>query len=170
MPDFPDDWYWQVAGDTTVWSSARFAYVDPTVDTAFQTWASNGNQAVAISDRYSLSQLMTGQRLSDYLMMGIVITCTGAPGLSSTYALDPLTLDQVGTVARDSACGLNLPGGYVSFAYPDINGVMRSFNASQIQHLYMAMRDFVLAITTAIAQLALQVPGIVLPPNTATIP
>ena len=73
-------------------------------------------------DRPSLSNLMTGQRLSDYLGAGLAVTFTSAPSLSSTYALDPLTLSQTGNVAKDSASGLGLPGGLVSFTYPDING------------------------------------------------
>ena len=59
-----DAWYWQVVGDTNFWSSASFSYVEPD-DATFQAWAAAGNQVTPITDRPSLSNLMTGQRLSD---------------------------------------------------------------------------------------------------------
>lgn len=166
-----DAWYWQVAGDTNFWSSAQFAYVTPS-DATFQAWAAAGNQVVAIGDRPSLSKVMTVQRLPDYFDSGLAVTFTSDPGNSSTYALDPLTISQVGTVARDSASSpsLGLPGGLASFTYPDINGVPISFSATQIQGLYMAMRDYVFLATSAVAALVFQVPGAAMPPATATLP
>ncbi len=164
-----DNWYWQVSGDTNFWSSAQFAYVVPD-DATFQEWAAAGNQVVTILDRPSLSNLMTGQRLTDYLSTGLTVTFTSAPSLSSTYALDPLTLSQTGNVAKDSASGLGLPGGLASFTYPDINGSPMAFSATQIQGLYMAMRDYVFQATSSVAALVFQVPGAAMPPATATLP
>ena len=164
-----DAWYWQVSGDTNFWTSAQFAYVVPD-DATFQAWAAAGNQVVAIPDRPSLSGLMTGQRLTDYLGAGLAVTFTSAPDLSSTYALDPLTLSQTGNVAKDSASGLGLPGGLVSFTYPDINGNPMAFSPAQIQGLYMAQRDYVFLATSSVAALVFLVPGAAMPPATATLP
>ena len=98
------------------------------------------------------------------------MTFTSAPSLSSTYALDPLTLSQISDVAVASASGLGLPGSISSFTYPDINGVPMSFSATQIQGLYQAARDYVFNTTSAVAALVFLVPGAALPPATATLP
>ena len=163
-----DDWYWRVAGDTNVWSSARFAYVPPS-DAAYQTWLSASNSFTPISDRPSLSQVMSNQRIPSFLGAGLAVVFSVAPALSSTYALDPVTLDQVGTVARDSASGLGLPGSLPAFVYPDINGVPVAFTGVQIGQLYQAMRDYVYEVNTNVAQLVFRVPGTMMPPTTTTI-
>lgn len=85
------------------------------------------------------------------LAAGISITSTGSPSISATYALDQTTLDQIGSVARDAAAGLGLPGGAGSFTYPDINSVPRALSSANVQALYKAMRDLVFALNTQAA-------------------
>lgn len=85
---------------------------------------------------------------------GIAITSTAAPALSATYALDATTLDQIGSVARDSAAGLGLPGGAPSFTYPDATGAPRVFSEAQIIALYKAQRDLLFILNSQAAIMA----------------
>ena len=84
--------------------------------------------------------------LASKLEFGIAITSTGTPALDATYALDPVTLDEIGSVARDAAAGLGLPGGLSTFTYPDITGTPHTFAAADIQNLYKAMRNLLLQL------------------------
>lgn len=88
------------------------------------------------------------------LANGLAVTSTGTSAISATYALDPTTLDQIGSVARDAASGLGLPGALTTFIYPDINSTPRTLTSANVQALYKAMRDIVSALNTqaAIAQ------------------
>jgi hypothetical protein len=92
--------------------------------------------------------------LAEKFALGIAIASTGTPAIDATYALDQTTLDQVGSVARDAAAGLGLPGGGATFVYPDIAGAPRTFTAAAIQGLYKAMRDCVFALNETAATLA----------------
>ena len=89
--------------------------------------------------------------LATKLATGIAITSTSTAALSTTYALDDVTLAQIGSVAQDAAAGLGLPGGGATFVYPDINSVPRTFTSAQIIALYKAMRDLVFQLQTQAA-------------------
>lgn len=91
--------------------------------------------------------------LAQKLAAGLAVTSTATPPLSATYALDPTTLDQVGSVARDAAAGLGLPGSASTFTYPDITGAPHVFASTDIQNLYKAMRDYVFALNETAATL-----------------
>lgn len=95
--------------------------------------------------------LTPGQVLAAKIGIGIAITSTGSASVSATYALDAVTLDQVGSVARDAAAGLGLPGGGSSFAYPDITGAMKTLSAANVQGIYKAMRDLLFALNVQAA-------------------
>lgn len=82
---------------------------------------------------------------------GVNITSTSTPALNSLYALDTTTLDQIGSVARDAASGIGLPGGGSTFTYPDAAGVPHSFTSAQIITLYRAMRDLLFVLNTQAA-------------------
>lgn len=109
----------------------------------FATEASTDDAADVIA--YFLAR-SAAPALAEKLAAGIAITSTATPALDATYALDPTTLDQIGSVARDAGAGLGLPGGLSSFAYPDATGAPHSFSATDIAHLYKAMRDLVFAL------------------------
>lgn len=94
--------------------------------------------------------------LSDKIAQGIAITCAATPALNATYALDDQTLNEIGSVARDSGAGLGLPGGLGTFTYPDIDGSQHTFTAGELQALYKAMRNLLLALNT---QAAIQASG-----------
>lgn len=85
------------------------------------------------------------------LRAGLQVRSTSNPSISSTYALDPQTLDQVGAVARDYASGMGLPGGMSWFAYPDIWRNMHQFSGPDIVRLYQAMRNFIFQLQGAVA-------------------
>lgn len=96
---------------------------------------------------------------------GFAVVFTSNPALSSTYALDQTTLDEIKAVANDSANGLGLPLGADFFSYPDQSGAPRMFTADEIQALYVAMRDyFTLLSYFGAGQIS------VLPPQPITIP
>ncbi len=73
---------------------------------------------------------------------GCAIVFTSNPELSTTYALDQTTLDEINSVANDSANGLGLPLGADYFSYPDQSGTPRMFTADEVQALYTTLRDY----------------------------
>lgn len=85
------------------------------------------------------------------ILAGLGVTSTGTPALNATYALDQTTLDQIGSVARDAAAGLGLPGGGGTFIYPDASGTPHSFSSANVQDLYKAMRDYMFELNTTLA-------------------
>lgn len=87
--------------------------------------------------------------------IGITITSTGNPSLNALYALDPITMDQVGSVARDAASGLGLPGNQATFFYPDANGNQAAFSATELINSYKAMRDLLFALNIQAAIMGL---------------
>jgi hypothetical protein len=113
--------------------------------------------------------MAAGLALATAIASGITIASTGTPALNGVYALDALTMDQVGAVARDAASGLGLPGGGSTFEYPDRAGTPMTFTEQQIIGLYKAMRDLLLGLNTAAAtQRAGGTPT--WPPQTGAIP
>lgn len=151
VPYNPIDCYWFVAGDITqVWSSARMMYV-PVGDDNYQQWLASGLNTTSTNPAAGdLSAVMQEQALPLYFGAGITIVSDSTPAINSTYGLDPTTLDQIGTVARDSAAGFGLPLGAESFQYPDMDGNIRSLSEPNVQNLYKAMRNYVAATTYAI--------------------
>jgi hypothetical protein len=91
--------------------------------------------------------------LAARLAMGLTVTSASAPALNATYALDSLTMDQIGSVARDAGAGLGLPGDAGTFVYPDITGLMHAFTEPQLIALYRAMRNLLLALNTQAAMM-----------------
>lgn len=92
--------------------------------------------------------------LAGKIAAGLAVTCTGDASVSSTYALDAQTMDQIGSVARDAASGLGLPTGAPTFTYPDLGGIPRTFTADRLISLYKAQRDVLFRVNTAAAILA----------------
>lgn len=124
-------------------------------DDIWQQWLADQTMRLQSGTLVSVpSQPNAGQIFASKLAEGIQITSTGTQSLSATYALDDLTLAQIGSIARDAASGLGLPGGGNTFSYPDISGVPKSLSAANVQALYKAMRDLVWQLNTQFAVLA----------------
>lgn len=90
---------------------------------------------------------------------GVMTICETNPSLSTVWALDKVTTDQIGALAKDVASGLGLPMGAEFFQYPDRAGVMRTMTADEVQKLYRAMRDYVLGIVYYDTGRTLSLPG-----------
>lgn len=81
---------------------------------------------------------------------GFAVTFESFPAaLSSRYAVDDQTMNEIGSVARDAGSGLGLPGGLPVFTYPDFNSVPVQFTAAQLTALYKALRDYRFHLDTA---------------------
>lgn len=170
MPIDITDAYWIVTGQPLLaWSSARFTYVATHTDADYQTWVNAGNQAIQIGSFRALAEVMRLQRVPNYLLAGVTVTFTQNSSLTARYALDPLSMDQVGTLARDTASGFGFPGGSISFQYPDFNSNMLSFSALEIQQLYIALRDYTNSIYQAVAALVFELPGAEMPGQSVTV-
>jgi hypothetical protein len=85
---------------------------------------------------------------------GIAITSTSTSTLSGTMALDDVTMNQFGSVARDAASGLGLPGDMPVFVYPTIDGSPFQFNEIQVIAVYKAQRNLLLVLNTQAAMMA----------------
>lgn len=106
--------------------------------------------------------------LAEKIAAGLTVTCTGDPSFSAVYALDAVTMDQIGSVARDVASGLGFPDGE-TFTYPDFAGHPHTFTEARLISLYKAQRLVLSRVNTAAAILANGgVPS--WPDQTATIP
>jgi hypothetical protein len=84
---------------------------------------------------------------------GLAITFTGKPSISATYALDPLSQDQLWNIALGLGAGLGFPQGASSFAYPDASGTPRTFSAAEFKSLAQAVRDYVFQLRATLALL-----------------
>lgn len=84
---------------------------------------------------------------------GLTVTCAGDPSFSAVYALDAVTMDQIGSVARDVASGLGFPDGE-TFTYPDFAGHPHTFTEARLISLYKAQRLVLSRVNTAAAILA----------------
>lgn len=109
------------------------------------------------------------EEMTSKLAAGLAVTSTGTPAISATYALDPVTLDQIRALAGDAKMGLGFPGGASTFDYPDATGTPRTFNATSIVNLYKALRDYVAALNTT-AAILMQGGQAAWPAATTTIP
>lgn len=95
-------------------------------------------------------QQLLAQKIAD----GIAITCTSNSALNKTFALDSVTMDQIGSVARDFASGLGLPMGAPTFTYPSKSGEPCEFTGTQVVALYRAQRDLLFQLNTQAAMIA----------------
>ena len=89
--------------------------------------------------------------LQAQIALGVVLTSTVNPSLNGTYALDPVTIAQVGSLARDVGANLGFPGGGESFAYPDLAGNLHGFTEAQFMAFYRALRDRLLLLNAQAA-------------------
>jgi len=77
---------------------------------------------------------------------GMMTSCEHNPSLSTTWPLDKTTQDRIANVAMASSSGLGLPLGQATFSYPDRGGTMREMTPSEVQNLFIAMRDYLTGI------------------------
>lgn len=148
----PNDWYWYIGTDTSkLWSSKRMTYVTPS-DPDYQNWQALLGVIILISpDTVSLCSAMQQQALPGFLMtMNIQIISNSNPDMNATYGLDPVTLNQIGVVARDVASGIGLPLESTTFQYPSLDGTLKTMSPTDIVNLYKAMRDLVAQISYAV--------------------
>jgi hypothetical protein len=170
MPFDITDAYWTIIGQPNIaWSSARFMYVPIPSDPSYLTWTSAGNRTPQPITQFVLAGIMRVQRVPSYLSAGVTVIFTQNPSLTSLYGLDPVSMDQVGTLARDTASGFGFPGGSISFQYPDFNSNLLSFSALEIQQLYIALRDYTNSVYQAVTALVFQLQGAVMPDTTVTV-
>lgn len=109
-------------------------------------WAVNGNDLVPYT--HPTPPPTPDQALASKISDGIAITCSGDAAVSATYALDAQTMTEVGSVARDAASGLGLPGGGETFIYPDKSGQPHAFTSARLIALYQAMRNLLWVLST----------------------
>ena len=113
-------------------------------------------------------------QMQTVIMAGLTIACAQNASIctstiATTWALDQTTTDQIGSVARDFGTNLGLPGGLSTFTYPDAGQVPRAMPGAQVQEVYKAQRDYLLALDTAIFAASQGAP-LVLPPATVSLP
>jgi hypothetical protein len=149
----PQNWYWQVAGNSTqVWSSARLAYV-PASDSIYEAWLAAGNQPTNIVSAPDLLGVMQQQAVPRFQVSGVAIISTSTPSLSGTYAIDPASLANLTALSTGIAAGKPLPGGGTTFNYADIAGVQRAFTAASFLNLAAAIETYVYDFDQALAAL-----------------
>lgn len=73
---------------------------------------------------------------------GCLVTCTGTPANSATYALDDDTRTNLAAIYSGVKGGDGLPGGQATFAYQDQNLAPHVFDATSIVNLAVALRNY----------------------------
>lgn len=129
-------------------------------------WTITAGRLVAVDPS---PEQLAGQAVADALTQGMIVTSASNPSLNAVYSLDPTTLDQIGSVARDFASGMGLPGGAPTFTYPDQERQPHAFTGDQIVALYIQMRNLLLNINVQGSIMRSGGPGH-FPDNTVTIP
>ena len=139
----PTNWYWVVSGSTTqVWSSARVQYI-PVTDATYQAWLLQAGN--------SPSQVLPGELLDVLLNVwapsvqssGVTVTSTSTPAINGLYDIDPVSLSKISGLATGIAAGRALPGGGLTFNYPDASNTMHAFNNATFMDLAAAIEGFI---------------------------
>jgi hypothetical protein len=121
-----------------------------------QRWTYDGttfSPPVAVAVPLEIQSLT---ELNARIAVGIIITSDSDASLNATYALDDITMGQIGAVARDFSSQLGLPGGIDTFTYRDITGDPpgHAFTGPQIAGLYQRQRDLLTVLNTQAAVMA----------------
>lgn len=151
--DGPNGGYW----NGTAWGAppSGVIAVSSQPNAITDTWSGTAwvpNAAVAAAANAQTSY-------ANAVQAGLTIACgQGASVCSSAiagrWALDPTTLDQIGSVARDFGANLGLPGGLSTFTYPDATQTPRTMSGAQLEEVYKAERDYMLVLQTDLAAAA----------------
>jgi hypothetical protein len=162
-PYTPANWYWIVAGSTTqVYSSAGVAYVS-VLDGTYQAWRTAGNLPTNILNAEELFDVLVAQWAPSYLLVGINLVSTGTPALNGTYALDPVSQQQITGVATSLAAGRGLPGGGSTFLYQG-----HPFSGANFLNFADAAEGYVYGLYQSLGEIVMTGSGS-LPSQTVTI-
>ena len=91
---------------------------------------------------WQAAQALPG-KLAALLGGGLTITSTSTPSLNGTYPCDQGSIDAITEVAAGDAEGEGLPGGAATVSFPDLAGVLHSFDETQFKAWATAVRNFV---------------------------
>ena len=75
--------------------------------------------------------------------------------MNGLWAMDAVTMAQLGAVARDYSSGLGLPNGLSTFTYPMADTTPVTMSGSNVASLYTALRDMVYNISVQAAIMGL---------------
>lgn len=144
------DWYWAVAGDPNVWSSARTGYF-ATSDATYLAWLAD--DPTRIPKAIDSAALLGGVMQQDWLPQALKVVqvqSTGTPALNGTYAIDTLSQAQITGISAGIAAGKGLPGGGGAFFWPDVTGVPHSFNSANFLNFASGIEAFLYSFTQAL--------------------
>ena len=95
---------------------------------AYLAWRAAGG----VADPVPPAPPLTAQQLlATKITAGIALTCTGAPALNATYALDDVSTAQIYQIGLYASQLGSFPSGGTTQAYPDITGVPHTFTIAQ---------------------------------------
>lgn len=147
MPYNPLNWYWIVAGQTNVWSSARVAYV-PVSDATYQAWIAAGNAPTNIGSTAELLQVMLQQWASLVTTGGVAVQSTGTPSINANYGISPQ--DEINLTGLQAAVLTGVTWlGYLR----DVTGTKHAMSATQFTALAVQVLGYVAAFEDALQTL-----------------
>jgi hypothetical protein len=94
------------------------------------------------------------QQAAILLSAGCQIVSTGTPAISGTYALDANSLFNLTALSAGIAAGKPLPGGGITFNYPDISAAQHAFTGANFLDMAVAVEGYVYAINQTLVALA----------------
>lgn len=92
--------------------------------------------------------LTADEELTTRTALGLNITSSDNPMMNGIWALDGVTMGEIGAVARDNASGLGLPQGLSTFTYPMMDTTPVEMSGTNVEDLYKAQRDMVSELNT----------------------
>jgi hypothetical protein len=81
------------------------------------------------------------------LLAGCQIVSTGTPALNATYRIDQAQQQTIAGIATGIAARNRVPGGGADFNYPDIDGNLHAFTATNFLDFASAVEDYVYALS-----------------------
>lgn len=92
--------------------------------------------------------LTADEELYARIALGINITSANNSAMNGLWALDGVTMGEIGAVARDYASGLGLPQGFSTFIYPMADATPVEMSGDNVVDLYKAQRDMISELNT----------------------
>lgn len=92
----------------------------------YRAWLGGGNTP----DPVAVVEPTANEILNSKLLDGIVLTCTGTPAVSGTYAMDEVSARQIYDIGLYASQFSTFPGGSIQ-PYPDVDGMPHNFTTTQ---------------------------------------
>lgn len=93
------------------------------------------------------------------LLAGMHLSSAGTPSINGVYACDRLSQSDIIAIETGINSGKGFPGGGATYSYPDVSGIMHTFNEENFTAFAAAVRDYVYCLNSVIAGQSAEMPS-----------